>query len=83
MDAEWPYEVEGMPLRIYSLGKDFTIIKTVNVKTTTEAKALVAQHLEGSGYTNLRVKDDGEYSIRFIADPSQGRKGRNVAALDY
>lgn len=83
MNAGWPYENEGMPLRLYSLGKAFEVVSTQNVKTTEEANIIVAKHLEGSGYTNMRTKDDGEYNIRFIADPPQGRKGRNVATLDY
>lgn len=75
---------ELMQLRLYSLGKDFTIIRTVDVATTDAAKLAVINHLEGSGYTNLRTMDDrDETSIRFVADPPHGRKGRNVAALDY
>lgn len=72
-----------MSLRLYSLGKKFEIVKTIEVMTINEAKALVIMHLENSGYSNLRTVDDADYSIRFIADPLTGRKGRNVAQIDY
>jgi hypothetical protein len=87
----WPHSPEwtgltrfrmGMPLRLYSLSGDFKIVRTVEVKTIPEARAAVEAHIAGSGYTNLRTKDDDDMSLRFIADPPVGRKGRNVAALD-
>lgn len=74
---------QTIPVRLYSLGKDFRIERTVEVLTMEGARAEVEAHIAGSGYTNLRTKDDGEGSLRFIADPPKGRKGRNVASLDF
>ena len=71
-----------MPLALYSLADDFKVTARVNVSTVEEARKIVSEHIQNSGYTNLRTIDDEDYSLRFVADPPKGRKGRNVASLD-
>lgn len=72
----------GLGLVLYSLDGPFKIVGNHVVDTIPEAKTIVETHLKDSGYTNLRMVDDADYSIRFVADPPKGRKGRNVASLD-
>lgn len=70
-------------LTLFTLGSAFGVASKVDdVFTVADAMPLVREHLEGSGYVNVRTVDDGDGSIRFIADPPHGRKGRNVASLD-
>lgn len=71
-----------MPLRLYSLTGPFTVTRTINVVSIQEARLAVQNHVFGSGYRNLRTVDDEDMSLRFVADPPTGRKGRNVASLD-
>lgn len=81
---EWFIEItNGIGLvRLYSLTGPFKVVWREFVQTETEARAIVESHLRGSGFTKLRTKDDEDGSLRFIADPPVGRKGRNVAAMD-
>lgn len=72
-----------MRLRLYSLEGKFSVVKTIDVESVSEARLAVQNHTFGSGYTNLRTIDDEDMSLRFIADPPIGRKGRNVASLDF
>jgi hypothetical protein len=75
--------MDTLPLHLYSLGTEFRIVKKIEVINTKEAEDKVREHLKDSGYTNLRTISDSDGSLRFIADPPKGRKGRNVAALDF
>ena len=74
-----------MKLSLYTLGTEFKVARSLDVATMSEATAIVAAHIADSGYAKLRVVDDDEDidSRRFVADPPKGRKGRNVAAIDY
>lgn len=71
-----------MPLRLFTLRGPFQTLCTIQVATVEKARIRVEEHLRHSGYANLRTIEDQDYSIRFIADPPDGRKGRNVAAID-
>ena len=72
-----------MILRLYSLGDDFKVIKTIEVGTIYEAREYVEKHINGSGYTNLKTVDDEDYHMRYTATTPNGRAGRNVAAIDF
>lgn len=72
-----------MILRLYSLDGNFKIVSTVEISTEMEARTIVEKHIAGSGYWNLKVVDDEDYSLRFTATTPAGRAGRNVAALDF
>lgn len=73
-----------MTLRLYSLSGQFAIVGHIDVATIEAARPHVEKHLAGSGFTKLRTVHDEDYSVRFIADPpANGRKGRNVAAIDF
>lgn len=74
---------EMMILRLYSLGQDFKVIRTIEVGTICEAREIVEKHIDGSGYTNLKTVDDADYSMRYTATTPNGRPGRNVAAIDF
>lgn len=74
---------EKLILRLYSLDTEFCIVSTVEVSSEFEAKTIVEQHIKDSGYTNVRMVDDEDYSLRFTATTPNGRNGRNVASLDF
>lgn len=71
-----------MHLDLYTLTGEFRVERTVVVATATEARAIIEKHLEGSGYTNLKMADCDGYSTRYTARTPGGRGGRNVANLD-
>lgn len=74
---------EKMLLRLFTLEGEFKTLKTIEVGTICEAREYVERHLADSGYTNLKTIEDDDYSLRYIADPPKGRKGRNVASIDF
>jgi hypothetical protein len=69
-------------LTLYALTGTFAIVRILEVSNETEARKVVESHLLDSGYTELRTIDGEDGSLRFVADPPKGRKGRNVASLD-
>ena len=74
---------ETMILRLYSLGEDFKVIKTIEVGTICEAREYVEKHINGSGYTNLKTVNDDDFGMRYTMTTPKGRAGRNVAAIDF
>lgn len=77
-------ENQGMILRLFSLEGNFITIQKIEVQTFDEAKAIVAKHIEGSGYRNLQYVDDEDgYTTRFTATTPNGRPGRNVASIHF
>jgi len=69
-------------LTLYTLIGEFKILSPSSICSFEKARKIVQLYIVNSGYTNLREVED-EDSIRFIADPPIGRKGRNVASYTW
>ena len=72
-----------MLLVLYSLDSDFHVISKQEVETTIQAEEIIHKHISSANYSNLRQVDDEDCTLRYIADPPKGRKGRNVASLEF
>lgn len=71
-------------ITFYSLAGKFAAIRQASFGTLAEAWSAVEQHIEGSGYTQLRtMMDADDYTLRYTATTPGGRRGRNVAICDF
>jgi hypothetical protein len=70
-------------VRFMSLVGKFTTVKTEEFADTSEALKAVEVYAKASGFSNVRLIDDGDFDqLRFTATTPGGRGGRNVAFAD-
>lgn len=73
-----------MMLRLMTTTGTFKVISTHEVDTLTDARALVEAHAAANNMTDVRYVDGRDIdNARFTANPPGGRRGRNIAFLDY
>lgn len=71
-----------MTLRLMTTTGAFKTVFTHEVDTVTEARALVEAHAAANNMTNVKYEGDID-NARFTATTPGGRRGRNIAFLDF
>lgn len=74
----------ALNVRFATLEGKFAIAKRETFPTSKAALDAILAYAEAAGYKNVKEVDDfGDETMRYTADPPEGRKGRNVAFADY
>jgi hypothetical protein len=77
-------EVRFMSLTADATGRsEFREVGRATFPTSMAATAAVKLHAELAGFTNVKLVDDDDESLRWTATTPGGRAGRNVAFGDW